>query len=682
MSSAHLYLDSFPEQHKVEDEDVVKYYHEQKFQELNSVNICKDNNGRVTATFGQDSWNCFPFSRKVARNHLSFKELSNTLPLQRELKLITYGWLFNKSSKQRKAITFSTLNTRHNKLKQVYKFLDKNNLTSLRELSKPVFWKKFTDHLIDKEYSKSTIEQYFIAINKAIEFTPWHKISFGFEKSIETAKVANQLNSSSSQQTLIIPERICNMIYEKAIKLVDEAHPYRELIAETENALQKNYLMGKHIVDQKNQNGTTFSFIRKNGEIDRQQYARHIIENQPQKPKDIIFHLDQNLPSVSLKDGNDFQRYLGQLITASYIVCGGFSGMRDSELDKLTPKSYYKDSFEGREYHMLQSHTFKLKKKRDTWVTAASSKTAIELMSTLTQRWRKEVDYPDEKYTNTIWVNNIARSTPPVLITKWNDRLARFCSQFEFCVTTADLQECIDFNPRSREKIKKTIKVGKPWPLKTHQFRRTLAFYFTKNRLGTLSALKQQFKHLNTVMTEWYTNGGRLASLRGLKVDKLVQRTLDEINMETTANKIFRQWHSDETLSGSYGKAIIKMRNDIPTIYSSWDTIHKAVQDGKLTLHGSLHSYCTSGYQCEMGGVVAPQFCVACGSGSSIIDEKQARWWQRKHSSLIAYMSSSDDISVSERSHYITQIRAAENVMTDFDMPFTPFEPDLKVVNS
>ncbi|MEG3695228.1 hypothetical protein V5098_19070 [Vibrio coralliirubri] len=44
-------------------------------------------------------------------------------------------------------------------------------------------------------------------------------------------------------------------------------------------------------------------------------------------------------------------------------------------------------------------------------------------------------------------------------------------------------------------------------------------------------------------------------------------------------------------------------------------------------------------------------------------------------------MESGEDISVSEQSHYITQIRAAEKVMADFDMPFTPFEPDLRVAN-
>ena len=83
---------------------------------------------------------------------------------------------------------------------------------------------------------------------------------------------------------------------------------------------------------------------------------------------------------------------------------------------------------------MLQSHTFKLGEKRETWVTAASSKTAIELMSTLTKRWRSEVVYPDPKYTGSLWVNQNARKKVPVLILNWNARLQRFCQQFNMVV--------------------------------------------------------------------------------------------------------------------------------------------------------------------------------------------------------------------------------------------------------
>ncbi|HCE1506701.1 hypothetical protein [Vibrio hibernica] len=679
MQTDHLYDAHFPAAQKIQDTDVVRLYHEQRFAELDAVIVCKDAAGKVTVTFGDSDWNCLPFSRKKAANNLTFTEFEQAPMLQRELKLLTFGWLFNKSPKQRKAASFSSVRTRVAKLKVAYRFLALNKLTSLTALSKQSHWQAFTKHLVDNEYSQSSLEQCFISINKASEFTPWHQLALGFTAPIKASIEAKKLCDLQQQQTLVIPERLCDAIYGKAIELIEEAHPLRSLIAHTENALQDNYVEGKRFLDEKVAQGKIYTFMNADGGIDKHKYASALQENQPNSVLDIIAPLAEKLSHVMLSNGTDFKRYLGQLITSSYIVCGGFSGMRDSELDKLTPDSYFKDTFDGRDYHMLQSHTFKLGEKRETWVTAASSKLAIELMSTLTKRWRSEVTYPDSKYTDSIWLNQMYRSKNPVLITGWSPRLQRFCQQFNMVVSEEDYQECLESNPRSLKRIEKSVAVGQPWPLTPHQFRRTLAFYCIKNRFGTLVALKQQFKHLYLAMTEWYTNGGKLASYRDLMVDEKVKAMLSDINAESTANKIFKQWHSDEKLAGTHGKAIMKMRGDVPSIYSSWEVIYRAVKDGKLTLHGSLHSYCKNGYNCDMDGVVAPQFCVDCGSSSSIIDEEQAKWWQKKHRSLVAYMESGEAFSVSEHSHYITQVRAAEKVMEDFNMDFTPFEAELRV---
>ncbi|MEI8601574.1 hypothetical protein P4S55_11830 [Shewanella sp. PP-Sp27a-2] len=109
MPDKHLYAEDFLEQHKVEEINVVALYHDGKFEELDSVIICKDSNGRTTAIFGDDNWNCFPFSRKKVLNNLSFIDLPETSELTRELKLLSYGWLFNKSPKKSKPLLFQEL---------------------------------------------------------------------------------------------------------------------------------------------------------------------------------------------------------------------------------------------------------------------------------------------------------------------------------------------------------------------------------------------------------------------------------------------------------------------------------------------------------------------------------------------------------------------------------------------
>ncbi|GJA56942.1 hypothetical protein KAM348_43650 [Aeromonas caviae] len=673
-----LYDADFPAQHKVQDVDVVTLYHEMRFDELDAVIVCKSRDGKVDATFGQNVWNCRSFSRKKEHYRFVFNEFNDSPELQREMKLIAFGWLLNKNPKIRTALTFSSIISKASSIKLAYRFLAKQNYHSLAALSNFGVWSNFEKYLTDKSYKQTTIERMFSALNSVTEYTAWHKLDLSlatFKCSVE----AKRLSSKGVQQTLVIPERLCDAIYGKAIALVEEAYPHRQLIADIEKYLQDNYVAGSLILKEKINAGATYSFINIDGSVSKRELSLSIKRNSPQKARHITASLANKIPDFSLKYGNDFSLYLGLLTTASFIICGGFSGMRDSELSMLTPESYYKEKFDGRDYHMLQSHTFKLGEKRATWVTAASSKLAIELMAKLTERWRKSVNYPDKKYENSLWVTQRCSSQAPTLITGWAKRFKKFCKYFDFTVNESDYQECLESNPKSLTLIKEYIKVGQPWPLSPHQFRRTLAFYCIQNRFGTLVALKQQFKHIYLQMTEWYTNGGKLASLRNLKVDESVCNVLHGINAETTASKIFKQWHSDETLSGTHGKAIMKMRGDVPTIYGSWEVIYKAVKEGKLTLHGSMHSYCKSGYDCDMDGVVTPQFCVDCGSGSSIIDKQQAKWWQKKHSSLLAYMASGDDISVTDHSHYITQIRAAEIVMSDFGMTFTPFEPELKV---
>lgn len=680
MANPHLHTADFPERHKVKVVDVISLFHNKNWDALNYVVVCRDEGGKITARFGESKWNLMPYARSKNKTSLNFEGWDDAFELQLELKLLVYGWLFHRSHKG-KAPQFTTIESRFNLARWIFEHLKQAGAKSLSELSSGKSFETFKGALIEHDFSQSRLGLLFTAINKSIELEPWLQYSFGFKDKLKSVRLAKEISDKVLQQTLTIPERLSDAIYGKAIELIEGALPHQSLIAKAEANLHENYLEGKRILDTKIQNGAQFTCADDDGNIiHTQMYAVAISDNQPLKPKAIIAPLSSKIQGIKLNNGDDFLRYLGQLITACYIACGGFSGMRDSELDKLTPDSYYKDNFNGRDFHMLQSHTFKFGKKRETWVTAPIVEKAIELASTLTKAWREQVAYPDNRYTNTLWCNHTVRSKPPVLIERWAPRLQRFCKQFGFVVTKKDYQECVESNPDSLNRIKKSIAIGQPWPLTPHQFRRSLAFYTIKHRLGTKVALKQQFKHLSLAMTEWYTNGGQLASLRGLTADKKMQQALDAINADMTTSKIFKQWHSGEKLSGTYGKAIVKMRGDIPHIYSSWKTIYEAVKKGTLTLHGTAHSYCKNGYDCDMDGIVTPQFCVDCNGQGSIIDKDQALWWQKKHKSVVRYMELGEDISVTDKSHYITLIRASEKVMTDFNMAFTPFEPELRVV--
>lgn len=682
MSHCIEYPSDYPDSAQAKIVDVISLVEKKDWNKLNNTIICQDRKGNVTARFGDERWDVSPYKRKANdKGAFDFTAISTSITLQLELKLIVYGWLFHKSGKTNQASSINTLISRLSSIKGPYLFLASINAPSISALSNNKTWAKFEEFLVETGRSRQSLELTFISINSALRLQSWLKVDFGI-KPVETTTLAGKLNNKDGQQTLVIPEKIGDAIFGKSIELIEVAYPYRELLAHVESALQANYLEGKEQLDRKISAGSVQWLTDENGNIiNTQTYAHEIMTHQPRTIKEIITESLGDIDDLChIKNGKDFLRYYGQLITACYISCGGFSGMRDSELGALTSDSYYCERFDNRDYHMLQSKTFKLGEKRETWVTAPITEKAISLVANLTKQWRSTLKESIESYNNTLWVNHTARSKPPIIIGDWSSRLQRFCQQFNIIISQGDLQECIESNPRSKDKIAKSIKVGEPWPLAPHQFRRTLAFYTIKHRLGTTISLKQQFKHTYLAMTEWYTSGGKLARLKSLKIDSELQKMLSNVSNENTANKIFNMVHSDQKLSGVHGKAIVQMRNDIPHIYSSWDVIYAAVKSKRLTLHGTAHSYCKNGYECDMDGIVNPAFCVDCNSGSSIIDEDNAKWWQKKHKSLTNYLATEKNISPSEYSHLITQIRAAEIVMKDFGMPFATYNHPIDII--
>ncbi|MCE2595860.1 hypothetical protein [Motilimonas cestriensis] len=667
---------------EINNKSIIELVREEEWDALENTVICQDKNDNITAKFGDIYWDITPYtdSMNEHRKRFNFSELISSPSLLLELKIIVYGWLFHKSTSKHRPMKITSILSRFSSIKSVYLYLMKRGFSSVNALSDQKNWSDFEDMLIEKEYSQNHLNHVFNAFNSIVYLQPWCGIDFNL--SIPNAQaLALSLSNRREQQTLVIPENISDQIYGKAMKLVEAAYPHRKVIAITESELKKNYLIGEEVLNKKISSGHSLTCVDYNSKtIDKRKFYSAISDHLPQSPKDImLLHLSSIKEFDMISNARDFRRYYGQLITACYICCGCFTGMRDSELGQLTPNSYYCEAFEGRDFHMLQSKTFKLGEKIETWVAAPIAKKAIELAASLTQEWRDYLTKNSNKYKGTLWVNNIYRSRSPVVISDWPNRLKRFCKQFNIKVTEANYEECIESNPQSKDLINKYIKIGEPWHLTSHQFRRSLAYYMIKHRIGTTLALKQQFKHLYLSMTEWYSNGGRLAHLKLLKIDSHLQELLDITKEEYTTNKIFNMVHSDQPLSGSHGKAIMKMRDDIPHIYSSWDIIYNAVKQKRLTLHGTAHSYCKSGYDCDMDGVANPAFCVDCSSGSSIIDESHAKWWQRKHESLTNYLSTEIDTSPTEYSHCITQIRAAEIVMKDFDIPFTTYKHPIEI---
>ncbi|TMP38286.1 hypothetical protein [Pseudoalteromonas rubra] len=658
--------------------DIIELRNKKDWEKLNEVLISKSIEGENKSYFKSQVWDMSAYTSKIQINKKSkfdFSFIKDSKDLTLEIKTIVYGWIYQKNSTRSRHIRIQTLVNRLCALKKVYIFLLNNNHKSISALNDKKTSQALDSFLLNKKLAQRTLEHVYAGINSIFRLKNWLQIELTLS-TLKPYEHAVKLSKKTPQQTLAIPERIADELYSKAIDLVETYYPYRHKLADIEKELQDNYLKGKSVVDFNIKSGK-WNFLN---ESTTQCKAREVNKASPQKSSEILSRYSSETPFKNLKTAFNWKKLYGRITTACYICCGAFSGMRDSELSVLKPNSYFCDEIDGHIFHLLQSRTFKLGEKDTTWVTAPITEKALELMTCFTKHWRAElIEANSEKESNYLWLNRTARSKPPVVIATWPDRLQLFSETYGTKITKEDLAEAFRSNPYAHDKVKAICIVGKSWPLKPHQFRRSLALYTTRHRIGTNVALKQQYKHTYLQMTNWYSVGGISSRLHDLRIDSDFQHLLEKTQLEETANKFFNMIHSDAPLSGSHGKAIMQMREDTPYIYSSWDVIYDAVKKGTLTLHGTMHSYCKNGYDCDMDGVINPAFCVDCKSGGSIIDEAQAKNWQKKHSQLTSYLKTQGDISPSIYAHCITQIRAAESVMEDFNIFYEQYKHPIEV---
>lgn len=676
--------------------------------ELNDAPVCIDQHGQITAHFGDSVWNCRPYfvGKGVDNNkkQFDFRELVDTPNLQLQAKLVVFGWLYHTGHKAGRAAKLSTLTSRFNTdLKRVFGYLLTQESDDLASLGTPDTWSAFLDHLQAKQYSKSSLEKTFAALNSISRLRGWLPFTLSLP-TVNFKQLAKQLAAPDKQdkkQILAIPERLADRIYGEAIAQVEQAWPHREALTQLERELQANYVHGRAEIDAKIASGQWRWLNDSEGNLKKKTYAEEINKAMPESYATIIHrHLaNTDLLSDGQADGNWFNRWVNQLLTACFICCGAFTGMRVSELFELNQNSFTTREFDGQTFHLVQSAHLKLVKggkKQEEWLTSPIVEKAIELATAITTSQREQLRIladiaqkraeqgkADEyqKAVDSLWLSQDNRGNPPIVIqrSQWNHRLARFAQRVDAVISQNDLAECRSINPQDNGAIDTKVVVDQPWPLTSHQFRRTFAVFTVRNNLGHAIAIKQQFKHLYLRMSEWYGNGAVLARVEDAMMDTDLQRLIDDTKAEHIATEYDHWYNSDELLAGGHGRAILAMRNDKPMIYSSWDSLYRLVKEGRLTLHGTLHSYCKNGYQCDMDGVINPAFCADCSN--SVIDIEKAQWWQQRHTALTTYLSEQTNVSWAEYAHCIIQIRAAEVVMRDHQLDYETYQHPVEVIN-
>jgi integrase len=331
--------------------------------------------------------------------------------------------------------------------------------------------------------------------------------------------------------------------------------------------------------------------------------------------------------AANYKGANDLAIESIRLRTACYIVIDEFSGIRVSEMMSLEEGCIVPGRSRDGCTDILWLHgtIYKTGIRPKRWLVPPIVREAVEVLTSLTaplrERLRQEEILLTQRITFSITKEKarLVKRLHTVRTQKDKLFLAKKRSS-EACVLSGHAMSCClkafcaDLGIRGED--------NQPYPLHSHQFRRTYARFIARSELGDLLTLRDHFGHWSIDMTVYYADGG---ADEYESDTELLEMVAEEKMMRQ--NEIMGSYLDSDAPLGNGGWWIKQWRASVRTASNKEDLI--AEYAGSLTLTGTGHSWCVGterGTCCGGLCVFEPQMCVDCNHG--MIGPEHRSVWQ------------------------------------------------------
>ncbi len=482
---------------------------------------------------------------------------------------------------------------------------------------------------IKGKYSISTIEKKLGVLNtiskvKISEFSfflPIKSNNVEFKDTIQS--LAKKYGSKKKkEQALYIPERVHQTILEKALEQIADAETELEVNGKITTKLD---LLSSVLEQRWSQIQLSYS------EIDRSIYkSNDSYQSTLGKWRDKKFGtLSQQIVNAGI-DGvvlgaetakKDIFSYLGRLFAASVIMILSFSAMRYDELKTLMRDAFVTKKFHDTVFHYIVAYESKITGGEEVdYISAPIARKAIEIINKLHQPARNLLyEYRDNSF---LMFTHGDRFLPQYRsYTAVRNNLTKFIEYYDIRILAEDVVDIKMVN-----KSRKGLEVGKLWPLKSHQFRRTLIVNFISHKIADIDAIKQQAKHMYEQMTQYYGNDAEVLQAAGLKADRDLMEEIADAVIEANIN-LFKRFHqTDEQLGGVKGNDIMVQRENMSALTE--EDIAAFVAAGLWNVSLSPFGYCTKGNNCSKTNILDPSSC-SLNCETTILTIENALEWRK-----------------------------------------------------
>lgn len=332
--------------------------------------------------------------------------------------------------------------------------------------------------------------------------------------------------------------------------------------------------------------------------------------------------------------------YIGEVQCAAKYWIHLFTGMRANEARHLPANTYSRIDTGVADAHILRGYTSKIAGQNHTetfWMTAGIIDKGIVAArhvgkiaaliggfdeSNLSQyplfpALRKNTNFKLNAFTGApVLSPNGQRASMERLLTRWPDSI----------VQESDIRELEQFDGFRDWRNDPDVKLGKIWPLATHQCRRSLAVYSARSGLVSVGSLGLQFKQLSEVMASYYRKGSTFA-VNFLKTED-AQNFIDAMEYERQKAQYidyeFNVINTTSRLWGGEGNRIQVARDKRQPLIITTDRAltEKKFLKGEMAYKLGPIGGCTSLEQCNKISFTSIFACIDCEN--AILDDDRS----------------------------------------------------------
>ncbi|WP_122740300.1 hypothetical protein [Pseudomonas viridiflava] len=503
------------------------------------------------------------------------------------------------------ALRISTITLAFKALGYLIKCADKKNITIQELVSLPSHI-DFADDITPNNASSlaTMVVDYLKLTSNALNLNP-HKLFF------EVLRKRNGERRNNEKQTPVIPSRILHARYHHYNEIVLDFIKHGDMIKALSQKLADDPLYGRD-VSKAHRHDTKFNYQHATG------------KKRPDFPQAIADHnLHEFCERYNILQTGNLTRHIALIQHSAKCLVHIYTLVRDHEAKLLEDECVEQaEGWNSKGMYLMGVSTKLTGQAKDTaWIAnelIVEPIKCLQIIKSIISPYVPEGTNGSDCLLLTPSFLPFCGAAPgDTVIIKDFTRYEKFLPPI--LIEEADILELEAVDPLADWRTDPKYKIGKPWKIASHQFRRTMAVFGAQSQVLDIPELKRLLTHLTESMSIYYQRGcsagGYNMKLKSPELDKDLKKAMNDAQWISYLNDVL---YSTERLHGGHGARVTTMSkaNDPDRIIyrqTAEETMKKA-RNGLISYQRTPLGGCASSKPCNERAHGNFTNCLGCAS--------------------------------------------------------------------